>query len=117
MLLKILTATKYLARQGLPFRGHVDQESNFFQLLNLMACGSPDLDQWLQRHKSFTSPAIQNELINGMGNDLLRQVSSNIRINEKYAIIADETTDAMNKTQLCLAIRHVDDNFQVSSNL
>jgi hypothetical protein len=113
MLLKILTAAKYLARQGLPYRGHLDQEGNFIQLLHLLACESPDLQHWLQRHYSFTSPAIQNEMINGMGTHILRLVSSNIRCHEKFAIIADETTDSMNKTQLCLAIRHVDDNLQV----
>lgn len=60
----IITSVLFLARQGLPMRGHESTDGNFDQLLQLRCTDSPDLRQWLQgRHKQYTSWLIQNELL------------------------------------------------------
>jgi len=41
MLKKVLTSLKYLLRQGLPIRGHHEEEGNLMQLLK---CRSEDVD-------------------------------------------------------------------------
>ena len=59
-----------LARQSLPFRGSwnheygSEQNSNFHQMLLVRAEEDPEILQWLKRKQNkFTSPEIQNEMI------------------------------------------------------
>ena len=52
---RIFTTIRYLARQGLPLRGHIDSESNFMQLSELRTNDSKDLQIWLKRKTSWTS--------------------------------------------------------------
>ena len=59
-----------LARQSLPFRGNWNQEygseqnSNFHQMLLVRAEEDQEIVEWLKRkHNKFTSPDIQNEMI------------------------------------------------------
>ena len=54
-LLKSVKSVKYLLRQGLAFRGHVDDESNFQQLLKMQSETDCDMRSWLQRTTNFTS--------------------------------------------------------------
>ena len=65
LLLKILGNIRFLAQQGLAFRGAGDDEnSNFVQLLKL--CGDDDhrVSNWMQRKMNkYISPQGQNELI------------------------------------------------------
>ena len=52
MLMKLLSCIKYLARQGLPFRGHNEDaesfEGNLYQLLLLEARDNADMGAWLR---------------------------------------------------------------------
>ena len=55
-LLKIIGAVKYLARQGMAFRGHEEAEGNFQQLLQYKASNDPDFANWLERKRNvYTS--------------------------------------------------------------
>ena len=49
MFRKILQNIRFLARQGLPLRGHNEAEGNFFQLLRLRALDDPTLATWMQK--------------------------------------------------------------------
>ena len=75
MLRIILQNTKYLARQGLPLRGHGDDtESNFQQLLKLRVEDVTTLADWSERKTNkYTSPEIQNEMIQIMALSILRK--------------------------------------------
>ena len=44
---RIFTSLRYLTRQRLPTRGHIDSESNFKQPLHLRTSYSEDLQNWL----------------------------------------------------------------------
>ena len=44
---------------------------------------------------------------------ILRKVAGNIKSNEFYTIMADETTDKSNREQVVLVFRHVDDDLNV----
>ena len=49
MLLKIISSIRYLAQQGLPFRGDGDEaDANFLQLLKLKGEDDPEILQWLK---------------------------------------------------------------------
>ena len=111
----ILQNTKYLARQGLPLRGHGDDtESNFQQLLKLRVEDVTTLADWSERKTNkYTSPEIQNEIIQIMALNILRKISANIRNSSYFAIVADEATYASNKEQFVICLRWVDDEFEV----
>ena len=118
MLLKVLGNIRYLARQGLPFRGDWDQEtgvelnSNFHQLMLLRAEEDPAVLDWLQK-KQYMSPQVQNEMIEALALGVLREISQNIQNAVIYTILADESADVSNKEQVVVCIRWVDDQLSV----
>ena len=73
-LLKIISTIKYLARQGLPLRGHEESDGNFMQLLHLRSEDLPVLLTWLERRNNWTSHEIQNEIIKIMAHSVLRKL-------------------------------------------
>ena len=120
MLLKLLKTLKYLARQGLPLRGHNEDsesfEGNLYQLLLLQAQDCPGMDIWLHR-REYISPEIINELIEKMGNSVLRRILESIRTSLWFSILADEATDISHHEQMSLSIRWVDDNFEIHEDV
>ena len=116
MLMKLLSCIKFLARQGLPLRGHVeDTESfnvNLYQLLLLRAEDCPQLLTWLHK-REYISPEIVNELIAIMGNTVLRQVLALIKSALWYSLIADEATDISHNEQISISIQWVDSSYEV----
>ncbi|XP_062585373.1 zinc finger MYM-type protein 1-like [Saccostrea cucullata] len=113
-LLTILRNIRFLVRQGLPLRGHDNDQSNFLQLLKLHGESDPSILKWLERKQDkFTSADIQNEMLQVMALKILRDVASNIRENGYFSIMVDETTDQSNREQVVIVIRHVDSNLDV----
>ena len=112
---------RYLARQALPLlRGDWNTEtmseenSNFHQLQKLRAQENPEIIEWLRkRDDKYTSPAIQNEILEAVALGMMRQISANIQSAEFFTIMADETADVSNKEQLVICIRWVDDCFVI----
>ena len=64
MLTKLLSSIRFLARQGLPLRGHHEDvnslDGNLYKLLLLRAEDCPQLQAWVHR-KEYTSADIINE--------------------------------------------------------
>ncbi|XP_048731003.1 uncharacterized protein LOC125648123 isoform X3 [Ostrea edulis] len=86
-LLTILRNIRFLARQGLPLRGHDNEQSNFIQLLKLHGESDPSILKWLEKKQDkFTSADIQNEMLQVMALKILRDVASNIRENGYFSI-------------------------------
>jgi hypothetical protein len=115
-LARILESLKYLARQGLAFRGDDDKESNFIQLLNLLAKDDNILAEWLKcgatgTGAKYTSHDTQNELICLMATNTIRELVSQIR-NNYYSLICDEYTDISNKEQLTICLRWIDEQLE-----
>ena len=120
MLLKILQNIRYLARQALPLRGNWSQDekceinSNFHQLLLLRSEDDQALTTWLEKKTNrFISPAVQNEMLEVMALEILRDIAKNIQSADFFAILADETGGISNTEQLVFCIRWVDDVLQV----
>ena len=113
--LYLLFYLRFLARQGLPLCGsHTahgcgEYNSNFMQLLQLRKDDVSDLDAWLCRSQDrFTSPMIQNEILEIMASTIVRKIAHNLS-GHIFSIMVDETTDISNTEQLVFCIRHVDD--------
>lgn len=111
-LLKIISNIRFLARQGLPLRGADDDENSNFNQLNLVRCEvDTDFRDWLEKKRlTYDSPQIQNEIINIMCQQIVRDVAEKVRESEFYSILADETTDVSNREQLVICLRWVEKN-------
>ena len=105
-LLKIMSSIQFLARQGLPLRGHGDDSSsNFTQLLKLRAEDDQRLVTWMKRKTDkYTSADIQNEIMKVMALHILRNVAFSVRSSKFCTIMVDETTDASNKEKVVLCL-------------
>ena len=113
--LKVLSNVRFLARQGLPFRGHGDHESdsNFLQLMKLRSEDDSRIVGWLERKTSkYTVPDMQNEILKTMALQVLRQVVESIQSAPFLTIMIDETTDVSNKEQVVVCFRWVDNNLE-----
>ncbi|XP_044171572.1 uncharacterized protein LOC122955905 [Acropora millepora] len=95
ILLTILSNVRFLARQALPLRGNWDTDSaseinsNFYQLLKLRSEENPEISEWLSRRtEKYTSPMVQNEMLEVLALGVLREISENIQ-NAKFFTIMD----------------------------
>ncbi|KAF3846830.1 hypothetical protein F7725_003908, partial [Dissostichus mawsoni] len=86
---------RYLARQGLDFRGDQKESGNLSQLLKYKATGDAELTSWLKGPLDFTSPELQNELLKLMANTIIKEIVSEITSMPvvQFAIIIDGTQD------------------------
>ena len=105
----IIEWLQYLARQGIPIRGHNDNESNFVQLVKLRARDVIVLENWIKnKTQNYLSHEIQNELLHLMSGQVLRDLIQDI--SNYFSVICDEYTDISNKEQLTLCPRWVDND-------
>ena len=113
-LLVIAENIKFLARQGLALRGDgSDNDSNFHQLLLLREKENPTVQRlFSKKTDKYTSPQIQNELLQIMALTLLRDIANSIRNSPFYCIMADEVTDSSNREQVVLCFRWIDKDLQ-----
>ena len=75
----ILGSIQYLARQGIPLRGHgSDEDSNFFQLLMMKSKEFPELKAWLEKKQvKFVTHGVKNEILTTMSNCLAKPIKEN----------------------------------------
>lgn len=116
ILTRIVEVIVLLSKQNIPFRGHTEINSNFFAILNAFAQTDDVLAEHLANahyNAKYTSPDVQNELINVCANQLKEQLLSDCRKCPFFAIMADEATDKSTKEQLSMCVRFVDENCNV----
>lgn len=115
-LIKQLSSLRYLLRQELAVRGHEASESNLIQLLQLRSGDDPQLKKWINDQK-YCSPDILNEQIEIMANSVLSSILVEIQSAAFFSILADEATDVNRCGQMCVCIRWVNDEYEVSEDL
>jgi hypothetical protein len=110
----IISSVIYLARQGIALRGHDTDSGNFQQLLHLRQADNSALEKWINsgRYKTYTSWAVQNELLQLASRQLLLRICEDIRSSGMYSIIVDGTTDITCCEQESISIRYVDCDLQ-----
>ena len=110
-LLKVLSSVRFLARQGLAFRGDGDEcDSNIHQLLRLHGEDFPAMAKFMERKQlKYSSHEVHNEFLSIMALQVLREIATSLQSAVFYAVMVDETTDKANKEQVVLVFRWVDD--------
>ena len=112
----IKTVALLCSKQELALRGNNESseslnKGNFKEILTLVARHDPVVADRLfhgPKNAIYTSPIVQNEIINIMANIVRRQISTLIQKAGYYSILADETKDASKQEQLSIAIRYVE---------
>jgi Domain of unknown function (DUF4371) len=99
-----------LAHTGCAIRGHEDDEGNLMAWLQLRAGDLPDLKQLMQRRMAFLSHDIQNELLQLMSNNVLRQILGRVQNSPYFGVIVDETTDISTQEQVSMCLRYLVDD-------
>ncbi len=110
-LLKIIKSIRFLARQGLALRGHESDEGNLVQVLEDKAEEDDVLKQWLSKPTNhYTSPEMQNEILNIMANTVVRTISSTLHAlpTLQFSIIMDGVQDFSGSEQEAICLRYVD---------
>ena len=118
---KIIESLLYLGRQGIALQGHVEFESNFYQLLDIRATDVPELRKWLSqpdRADVYYTHDIQNEILMLLTNSIVRDAVMDIKTDmcTWYALIADEYTDISNKEQLSICFRWVNNDLEAKED-
>ena len=108
----IFSSICYLARQGLPLRGHDESEGNLLQLLKIRSIDVPELSQWFTRKQDYTHHSIQNEILQLYSHTIIRNICDSIRQAQHFAIIVDGTQDITRCEQESICIRYVDSDLQ-----
>ena len=114
--MKELSSIRFLARQGLAFRGHTDEEGNFMQLLKCRAGDIQGLESWI-RDGRYLSHDIVNEILEIMAHQILRELLDRIREAEWFALVADETQDVSGVEQFSISLRWVDTEYVVNEDV
>jgi hypothetical protein len=65
------------------------------------------LQSQLKAHAQWTSPRIQNELIEIVLDKVQQRIASDVRSSEQFSIIIDETPDISKSEQVSLCLRYV----------
>lgn len=97
-------------QQNIALRGHSEKNSNFLSLLQFRAKTDPVLASHLQNSDTrakYTSPRIQNELIEICGNVLRTALVSDCNKAPFYAFLADEATDSATMEEISICARFV----------
>ena len=121
VLSRIFDVTRFLAKLGLPFRGHDEQSVSlnrgvFLEFIDILAAnGDTVLDTHLKTcpaNATYLSPQIQNEMISTLGQSIQEMISQSVKKASVYAVLMDETTDVSRKEQVAIFVRYVE-NFQI----
>ena len=119
MLMKLLSSVRFLARQGLAFRGHTETseafEGNLYQLLQLRSEQNNHMRLWLKK-REYISPDIVNEIIVLMGQNVLRTILAQIKTSMWFALIADEASDISHNEHMCISIRWVNSRYEINED-
>lgn len=104
------------ARQDISLRGHRESadstnRGNFLSILALVASHDSSVHQQLTnnpRNAVYTSPDVQNTLLNVMGERVRKRISAAVIKAKFFSILADETKDLSKKEQISVVVRYVE---------
>ncbi|KAI4461445.1 52 kda repressor of the inhibitor of the protein kinase-like protein-related [Holotrichia oblita] len=113
----IISCIIFCGIHDLPLRGKEGSEGVFFDLLNLRIDSG---DEALKSHSDncqknavYTSPTIQNEIIQLCGEVIKEKIIEDCKRAKAYAVMADETADISGKEQLSIGLRFYDESQKI----
>lgn len=112
------------AQQDIGLRGHRESQSslnrgNFLEILSLVASQDTTVQERLlcgPRNAVYTSPDIQNSLLNVMANIVRKKICNAVREAGVFSLLADGSKDCSKQEQLAIILRYVDDKAIIHEN-
>lgn len=109
-IIKVIETVFHKAIKGEALKGHDEQNSKLYRLLKLRSCDVPELNFWMNRTKyKQLSHDIINEFLTLLANSVRNTIMNNIKKEQFYSTMADETTDLSHKEQFSINFRYVND--------
>ena len=118
----IIETLLFTAQQNIAQRGHAEDRSNlgevsdinrgnFWVLLHLRSKNIPwlgeKLKSQLDAHMQWTSPIVQNEILDIMAEVVLGSIANDVKKCSGYSIIVDETSDVSRVEQDAMCLRFI----------
>ena len=79
------------------------------------------MKEWLEKGDGkglkFSSPDIQNEILEITSHEILREIMVDTKEAGQYSVMSDETADKSNTEQLVICLRWVDDNLEANEEI
>ncbi|CAN6726971.1 unnamed protein product [Malus baccata var. baccata] len=120
-LISSIKCTKFLLRQGLPFRGHDESvtssnRGNYLELLQFLADNNDKVREVVMENAlgnlKLLAPSIQKEIVNSCALETLDAIMDGLK-DRFFSILMDEARDVSVKEQMAMMLRYVDDNGHV----
>ncbi|KAM2464651.1 hypothetical protein ACFX1W_003848 [Malus domestica] len=120
-LIASIKCTKFLLRQGLPFRGHDESATssnrgNYLELLQFLADNNDKVREVVMENApgnlKLLAPSIQKEIVNSCALETLDAIMDGLK-DIFFSILMDEARDVSVKEQMAMVLRYVDDNGHV----
>ena len=92
---------------------------NFLQILSLVASHDTTVQERLlhgPRNAVYTSPDIQNSLLNVMANMVRKKICNAVREAGVFSLLTDESKDCSKQDQLAIILRYVEDKAKIHEN-
>ena len=64
----------------------------------------------------FTSPLIQNEMMQLLANSIVHEIAANVRRSGSFAVMVDGMQDVAGKVQLFVCVRYIDEQLVPHEN-
>ncbi|XP_031335363.1 zinc finger MYM-type protein 1-like [Photinus pyralis] len=114
VLKRVVITVKFLASQGLAFRGQQENKSNYFRCLEYLAEFDPFIANHLSKYGhrgqgsvSYLSNTTCDEIINIMGDKLRKSFIEEVKTATYFSLIIDSTPDISHVDQLSIVLRYV----------
>lgn len=114
-LISHLDTMKTLLRQGLPIRGHTDENSNITQFNKDKAIHDVGLKRFLDEGRFF-SHEILSEQEQSLVLEAKRTLVNEINRCDFYSVICDESSDISKIEQLSFSVRHCSDTYDIKED-
>ncbi|XP_060202659.1 uncharacterized protein LOC132631073 [Lycium barbarum] len=107
--------TRFLLKQGMPFRGHDEGETstkrgNFLELLKWYANRHDEVNKVVlenaPQNNMMIAPSIQKEIVNACAKETLKAIIEDLN-GDYFGILVDESKDVSHKEQMALVLRYV----------
>ena len=118
----VIQSLMYTAQQNVAIRGHEENRNDIWEVsdinrgkfLELLCIRRNDLP-WLrsklqsqhQLRAQWTSPVIQNDLLEIVANVMLERIAAEARSSDYFGLVVDETADISRTEQISLFLRYI----------
>ena len=105
----LLTGQQSIAQRGHRENNENVNRGNFLGLLKLVSNHDPIVAKKcvdLPKNAKYTSPKIQNEVLQLLADMIRKQIIEEVKSSEKFALIVDETKDVSKTEQISFVLRY-----------